>query len=73
MSTSELRNELKHLIEVEPDKSLLEAIHSLLMSASANEILKVKLSSRALKSENDIAEGRVMDKSEFENRIKEGF
>ena len=73
MSTTELKSELKLLIDSEPNASILEAIHSLLKSASANDILKVKLSSRALKSEADIMEGRVMDRSEFEKRVKQGL
>ena len=73
MSTTELKSELKLLIDSEPNASILEAIHYLLKSASANDILKVKLSSRALKSEADIMEGRVMDRSEFEKRVKQGL
>lgn len=71
MSTAELKNELKHLIDSEGDSSLLEAIHTMLTNSSQDDLLKIKLTSRALKSESDIREGKVMDRSEFEKRLRE--
>lgn len=69
MSTAELKNELKQLIDSEGDSSILQALHELLSSSSQVDLLKLKLTSRAIKSELDIQEGKTMDRTEFEKRL----
>ena len=69
MNTAEIREELRNLIDQENDYSILEAIKTLLKKSSLDPVLKDKLISRAMKSEADIAEGRVMDRQEFEEKL----
>ena len=69
MGTVELRKELKGLIEKENDRSILEAIKTLLKKTRPDSTLKDKLTSRAAKSEEDITAGRVMDRQEFEQKL----
>ncbi|MDH5399180.1 MAG: hypothetical protein OEX02_13595 [Cyclobacteriaceae bacterium] len=59
MRAVDIKQELRDLIERENDLHILEAIKTLLMKSSLNPALKEKLSSRALKSEQDIMQGRV--------------
>jgi len=69
MKTVDIKTELRTLIENETDTSILEAIKTLLKKSSLNPILKEKLTSRALKSEEDISAGRVMDRAELEQKL----
>ncbi len=69
MATIDIKTELQALIEKETDNSLLEAIRTLLRKSSLNPTLKQKLTSRALKAEEDIAAGRVMNRQELENKL----
>ena len=69
MRIVDIKTELRELIEKETDSSILEAIKTLLKKSSLNPTLKEKLTSRALKAEEDIAAGRVMDKKELELRL----
>ena len=67
MSTAELREELKIMIDKESDTSVLEALRVLLNKSGAQDSIKEELISRALKSEEDIAANRVYSRDEFEN------
>ena len=69
MRTVDIKTELRELIEKETDSSILEAIKTLLKKSSLNPTLKEKLSSRALKAEEDIIAGRVMNRKELEIRL----
>jgi len=69
MKAIDIKSELRILIENETDNSILEAIKTLLKKTHLNPTLKEKLTSRALKSEEDITEGRVMDRTELEQRL----
>ena len=69
METVDIKAELQALIEKETDNSILEAIRTLLKKSSLDPTLKRKLTSRALKAEDDIAAGRVMDRQELEKRL----
>jgi len=71
MKAEDIKSELRELIEKETDKSILEAIKILLKKSSLNPILKEKLTSRALKAEEDILEGRFMDRKEIELRLND--
>jgi hypothetical protein len=70
MSTTEIKTELQQMIERENDVSILEAIRTILQKTSLNPILKEKLTERALKSETDIAEGRLLSKEEIQQRTQ---
>ncbi len=59
MSGSSLRTELTQLIAKEKNDSLLQVLHDILSSGSKSALLKAKLTSRALKAEEDFANGRV--------------
>ncbi|MGF1635773.1 MAG: hypothetical protein ACFCUU_01780 [Cyclobacteriaceae bacterium] len=69
MKAEDIKTELRELIEKETDSSILEAIKTLLKKSSLNPVLKQKLTSRALKANEDIAAGRVMDRKELESKL----
>lgn len=69
MKAVDIKTELRELIEKETDNSILEAIKTLLKKSSLNPVLKQKLTSRALKANEDIAAGRVMDRKELELKL----
>lgn len=71
MSTIDIKTELRTLIEKENDHHILEAIKTLLKKSSLDPHLKEKLTNRALKSEEDIAAGRVMERKEFEQKLND--
>lgn len=70
MSTTEIKTELQQMIERENDMSILEAIRTILQKTSLNPMLKEKLTERALKSEKDITEGRLLSKEEIQQRAE---
>ncbi|MDX1640530.1 MAG: hypothetical protein R3220_02450 [Balneolaceae bacterium] len=72
MSTSELKSELKVLIENESDPQILKAVKALLKMSEPELKLKEKLTSRALKAEKDIKEGKLHDRKEVERRLQTG-
>jgi len=69
METVDIKAELQALIEKETDNSILEAIRTLLRKSSLDPALKQKLTSKALKAEDHIAAGRVMDRHELGERL----
>ena len=62
----EIKTELKHLIEQETDPGVLKAIRTLLKKTRIDIRLQDKLTSRSLKSEEDIKEGRFLSREEME-------
>ena len=68
MSAIEIKTELQQMIEQEKDMSILEAIRTILQKTRLNPMLKEKLTERALKSEKDITEGRLLSKEEIIQR-----
>lgn len=73
MNTSELKSELKILIENESDPQILTAVKTLLKKSNSELKLKEKLTSRALKAEENIKEGKVYDRKEAEQRLQTNF
>lgn len=73
MSTVDIKTELRTLIEKENDQNVLEAVKTLLEKSSLDPLLKEKLTRRALKSEDDIAAGRVMERKELEKKLDDRF
>jgi hypothetical protein len=65
MSTITIKTELKELIEQERDLSILKAIKILLKKNALDNDLQEKLTNRAIKSEEDIKAGRVLNRSEI--------
>ncbi|MCE9540306.1 MAG: hypothetical protein K8R85_13970 [Bacteroidetes bacterium] len=65
MSATAIKIELKELIEKERDLSILKAIKALLRKTTLDNILRKKLSQRALRSEEDINSGRVLNRKEI--------
>ena len=70
MSTAEIKTELQQMIERENDVSIMEAIRTILQKTNLNPLLKEKLIERALKSEKDITEGRLLSKEEIQQRTE---
>ena len=64
-----IKLELRTLIDQETDLNVLEAIKTLLQKAGLDSNLREKLTSRALKAEQDIVEGRVMNRQELEQKL----
>jgi len=73
MKATDIKHELRMLIEKEKDLHILEAIKTLLIKSSLDPILKEKLTSRALKAEEDIQAGRVYTRKEFEKKLDNGL
>lgn len=69
MSTMPLRAELAELIAKEKNASLLEVLRDILSGGSKNALLKAKLTSRALKAEDDRMNGRVLSTDKLRTRI----
>ncbi len=69
MSTLSLRTELSELIAKEKNASLLEVLKDILRGGSKNALLKAKLTSRALKAEEDLAAGRVLSTDQVRARL----
>jgi hypothetical protein len=69
MSALSLRTELADLIAKEKNASLLQVLKDILSGGSKNALLKAKLTSRALKSEEDLVTGRVLNTSQVRARI----
>ncbi len=68
MNAAEIKTELRQLIENEMDVNVLQAIHTLLLRATLDPELRDKMTSRALKSEDDIKKGRLFTKDEVQKR-----
>lgn len=69
MMESNIKTELIALIDQETDFHVLEAVKVLLEKTSSNQNLKAKLSARALRSEQNIKDGELMDREELENKL----
>ena len=69
MSAISLRTELSELIAKEKNASLLEVLKDILSGGSKNALLKAKLTSRALKGEEDLAAGRVLSTDQVRARL----
>ena len=69
MRVTDIKQELRTLIEKENDLHILEAIKTLLVKSSLDPVLKEKLTSRALKAEEDIKAGKVYTREELENKL----
>lgn len=59
MGAIDIKTELQQMIEKETDINILKAIRVILQKTSIDPALKDKLTSRALKSEEDIRTGRL--------------
>ena len=66
----EIKTELQHMIEMESDVQILEAIRTILLKTNFDPVLKDKLTSRALRSEKAIEEGLVFTKEEVIKRTQ---
>jgi len=64
MSSITIKSDLQKMIAEQDDINVLEAIYTLLQKTSLNPELKIKLTSRAKKAEEDIVSGRVFTKDE---------
>lgn len=68
MGAGEIKSELQQMIERETDILVLQAIHTILLKTSINPEIREKLTARALKSEQDIKEGRIFTQEEVIRR-----
>jgi hypothetical protein len=71
MATTDIKIELKKLIDQEADANVLEALKTLLIKTKLNATLQEKLISRALKSEEDINNQRVYNQEEIKEKTKQ--
>ena len=65
MGVAELKRELQKMIEQENDINILKALRTILEKTRLDPVLKEKLTSRALKSEEDIKAGHLLSKEEL--------
>ena len=61
---SELKSGIKKLIDLEKDENLLRAIKALLSTSNKEDVLRIKLTARALQSEADILANNVLNEEE---------
>ncbi len=69
MAATDIKHELRTLIEKENDLHILEEVRALLVKSSLDPMLKEKLTSRALRADEDIKAGRVYTREELEKRL----
>ena len=70
MNTTNLRLELKQMIDNETDPQILKAVKTLLKKTTLDPVLKEKLTHRALKSEENIQEGKTYGREDFEKNLQ---
>jgi hypothetical protein len=68
MTDQEIKVELFRMIEKETDKTILEAIRTILQKTSLDPIVKLKLTQHALTSEQDIKLNRTFSKEDVVQR-----
>jgi len=68
---ADIRTELKDLIDQETNLSLLEAIKALFTQEHVDPSVEKEMISRALRSEQDIKEGKTFTIEEAEARLDE--
>ena len=71
MTKAGIKKQLHNLIDKETDENILIAIKTILEKKQLDPVLREKLSKRALRAEEDIQEGRTMDREEAFKRIDE--
>ena len=69
MTALPIRTELTELIAKEKNASLLQVLRDILSGGSKNALLKAKLTSRALKAEDDLDHGRVLTTDQVRTRL----
>ncbi len=69
MSALTLKAELMSLIEKEKNTPLLHVLRDILTGKGKSSLLKAKLTSRALRSEADIAAGRLFTTDQMRGRL----
>lgn len=69
MKAIDIKTELRGLIEQETDLHILEAVRALFTQKELNPSIEKEMISRALKSEQDIKEGKVYTIEEAEARL----
>lgn len=71
MSESEIKTELRELIEAESDLNVLETIKAILTQENESEpLLEKKLISRALKSKENVEQNQTFTKQEVDKRLE---
>ena len=70
MKTLDIKTELQGLIEKETDLRVLEAVKALFTKKDLDASIEKEMTSRALKSEQDIKDGKVYTIEESEARLK---
>jgi hypothetical protein len=71
MTTAALITKLKKKLEKETDANVLKAIEILLKDDTKAARIRRRMMEGALRSEEDIAEGRVMSAAEAKRRLQE--
>ena len=71
MGVPELKTELQKMIEQENDVNILKALRTILEKTTLDPVLKEKLTSRALKSEEDIKAGYLLNKEHMIKRTND--
>lgn len=69
MKTTDIKTELKSLIDQETNLSLLETVKALFKQRDFDPSIEKEMISRALESEKDIKEGKVYTIDEAESEL----
>ncbi len=69
MAKLPIRTELAARIAKEKNASLLRVLRDILSGGAKNALLKAKLTSRALKAEDDLAHGRALTTDQVRKRL----
>jgi len=73
MSSSEIKSELKTLIDKETDLEFLRDVKAMFKHENVDPSVEKEMTSRILKSEQDIQEGKVFTIEESKDRLKKSL
>lgn len=65
-----IKSELLHLVEQESDETLLQVLKHILVQPARSALVRAKLTTRALQSEEDMKQGRVCTLEKASERLK---
>ena len=73
MNTLKLKSEIKDILDQVDDMDILEAVRTILEKSRLDPMLRDKLTKRALRSEEDIKNGRLLTRDEVVERTNKSL
>ncbi len=68
MNTLAIKTEIKNIIDQVEDLDILEAVRTILQKSRLDPVLKDKLTQRAIRSEQDIEDERLLSRNDLVER-----